>query len=100
VFCDNDTTKEEYLSWVKAFALNEERLKKLPDQQSASPFVRSLSFIDSSRTNPMHSVYREFRELQREIIRKLIDPTGSPSEVKAQASDVRRNQKRQLGGGQ
>ena len=94
VFCNNDTTKEEYLSCVKAFALNEERLKKLPDQQSASPFVRSLSFIDSSRTNPMHSVYREFRGLQREIIRKLIDHTGSSSEVKATASAKRKWQKK------
>ena len=93
VFCDNDTKKKEYLRRVKAFALKAERLKKLPDQQSASPFVRSLSFIDSSRTNPMHSVYREFRELQREIIRKLIDPTGSLSDVKVAASLNRIGQK-------
>jgi hypothetical protein len=46
----------------------------------------------------MHSVYREFRKLQREIIRKLIDPTGSPSEVKEVASAKRKEQKKQKEG--
>jgi hypothetical protein len=48
----------------------------------------------------MYPEYQKFRNLQKEMIRKLINPTGSPSDVKAQASDVRRNQKRSLGGGQ
>jgi hypothetical protein len=68
--------------------------------ESSSPFVTSLSSIDSRRTNPMYPEYQKFRILEKEIARKLIDPTGSPSEVKAQASDVRRNQKRSLGGDQ
>ena len=86
IFCKKYTTGDEYLALVKRhmFEINPE---------SAPPFVRSLSFIDSSRTNPMHSVYREFRKLQREIIRNLIDPTGSPSEVKDATSAKRKEQK-------
>jgi hypothetical protein len=88
IFCKEDSTEEEYLALVRSY------MSDVTDPESASPFIRSLSSIDSRRTNPMHSVYREFRKLQNEIIRNLIDPIGSPSGVKAQASIERRNQKR------
>lgn len=106
MFCDSETTKEEYLKWIKAIALNsrnkdiEKELGRVHLKSSSMPFARSLVYPDKDRTNPLHTEYRKFRELQKEIIRELIDPTGSPSDVKAQASVVRRNQKRQLGGGQ
>jgi hypothetical protein len=92
IFCKEETTDKEYLALVETHQF------EVSDPESALPFVRSLSFIDSSRTNPMHSVYREFRKLQREIIRKLIDPTGSPSEVKEVASAKRKEQKKQKEG--
>jgi hypothetical protein len=94
IFCKEDTTGDEYLASVKNYEFDE------TDPESSSPFVTSLSSIDSRRTNPMYPEYQKFRNLQKEMIRKLINPTGSPSDVKAQASDVRRNQKRSLGGGQ
>ncbi|NDE63821.1 MAG: hypothetical protein EB053_05645 [Chlamydiae bacterium] len=59
-------------------------------------FAKSLIKPDERRTNPMHSVYRNFRKLQREIIRMLIDPTGSPSQVKVKASTRRKEQKKRL----
>jgi len=87
IFCKENTTEREYRDLVTRYMF------KVTDPESASPFVRSLSFIESHRENPMHSKYREFRGLQREIIRKLIDHTGSPSEVKATASAKRKWQK-------
>jgi hypothetical protein len=100
MFCDYETTKEEYLKWIKAIALNsrnkniEKELDRVHLKSSSMPFARSLVYPDKDRTNPMYPEYRKFRELQKEIIQKLIDPTGSPSAVKAQASVLRRNQKR------
>ncbi len=100
MFCDGETTKEEYLKWIKAFALNsrnkniEKELDRVHLKSSSMPFARSLVYPDKDRTNPMYTEYQKFRRLQKEIIRKLIDPIGSPSGVKAQASIVRRNQKR------
>ena len=88
IFCKEETTGQEYLALVRSY------MSDVTDPESASPFIRSLSSIDSRRTNPMHSVYREFRKLQRVIIRNLIYPTGSPSGVKAQALIARRNEKR------
>jgi hypothetical protein len=87
IFCKEDTTQKDYCALVQRHTFE-------TDPESALPFVRSLSSIDSSRTNPMHSVYREFRKLQREIISKLINPTGPPSEVKEAASAKRKEQKK------
>jgi hypothetical protein len=94
IFCKENTTEQEYR------ALVDKHKFEVTDPKLVPPFVRSLSSIDSSRTNPMHSVYREFRKLQREIIRKLIDPTGSPSKVKDAASAKRKEEKGKATGGQ
>jgi hypothetical protein len=97
-FCNLGTSKEEYLHLVQVCALNsrenwfEKKISEFPLHLWF--FVASLGGIDEDRTNPMYTEYQKFRRLQKEIIRKLIDPTGSPSGVKAQASIVRRNQKR------
>lgn len=102
-FCHEGTTEEEYLGLVQDYALNSggawfKRLSEFPERLWY--FVASLGAIDEDRTNPLHTKYREFRKLQKEIIRKLIDHTGSPSEVKRKASDVRKIQKGQARGGQ
>lgn len=104
-FCRSGSI-EDYLNLVEFFSLNsknkniEKELDRVHLKSSSMPFARSLVYPYKDRTNPMHSVYREFRKLQKEIIRKLIDPTGSPSEVKRKASDVRKIQKGQARGGQ
>ncbi len=104
IFCDKYTTSEEYIECVKALALNSKngakeianRIGRLGHKSELLSFAKCLIIPDENRTNPMHSVYRKFRKLQREIIRMLIDPTGSPSQVKDTASTKRKEQKKTL----
>jgi hypothetical protein len=106
-FCRKNSTEEAYLALVKQFAedyvnlvdqfaLSDALIRsgvEVKKEENLQPFVLSLS-RPSGHKSPMHSVYREFRKLQREIIRMLIDPTGSPSQVKVKASTRRKEQKK------
>jgi len=98
-FCNTTGSERYYLDLVELYALNsrnkniEKELDRLQHTSSSIPFARSLVYPDKGRTSPMYPEYRKFRELQREIIRKLIDHTGSRSAVKDAASTKRKGQK-------
>jgi hypothetical protein len=101
-FCRKNSTEEDYLALVEQFALSNAFIGsgfEVQKEENLQPFVLSLT-TPSKHRSPMYPEYRKFRNLQREIIRMLIDPTGSPSEVKAKASALRKIQKSQAIGNQ
>ena len=98
-FCQIDSKIEDYLDLVESFALNSLNKNSKRDIQRMLSLTLSNRLADSLlipskyRTNPMHSKYREFRELQRLYIRHILHPTGAPSQLKQIAKDLRRTEK-------